>query len=142
MAVLFPFEYEFYQRENIPSCLVRHPILSEIEKFQRRSESNTTPTKIGLLPGSRKNEIRRLLPVMAAAAESLYAENPDLNFVIPIAPGHDKKDFQKLVPQHLPVHFSTQNFYQTIANCSAIVVASGTRYPTSRFDGQGDGNRI
>ena len=126
MAVLFPFELEFYQRENVPSCLVRHPILADIENFDTKSKSSTGAITIGLLPGSRKNEIRRLLPIMFAAAELLYAENKNLKFIVPIAPGRSQTEVEKHAPNKLPVQFTSENIYQTISSCDVLAVASGT----------------
>ncbi len=126
MAVLFPFELEFYQRENVPSCLVRHPILADVENFDMKSKSDPEAITIGLLPGSRKNEIRRLLPVMFAAAELLYAENNNLKFIVPIAPGRSRAEVEKHAPKELPVEYSSENIYQTIAGCDILAVASGT----------------
>ena len=126
MAVLFPFELEFYQKENVPCCLVRHPILADVENFHSENKSDTAAITIGLLPGSRKNEIRRLLPIMFAAAELLYAENSNLKFIVPIAPGRSRDEVEKHAPKNLPVQFSTENIYQTISNCDVLAVASGT----------------
>ena len=127
MAVLFPFELEFYQQEKVPTCLVRHPILDEVNQFySSHGSSKPSCITIGLLPGSRKNEIQRLLPVMLAAAEQLYTTNKKLEFVIPIAPGRKKEELQKFTPNNLPVTFASENIYATIANCQVLAVASGT----------------
>ena len=126
MAVLFPFELDYYQNQNVPVCLVRHPILEDVENFQADFNGSAQTTTIGLLPGSRKNEIRRLLPIMFAAAEILYAENRNLDFLVPVAPGRKIEELQKLVPPNLPVRLSTNNIYQTIADCHVLAVASGT----------------
>ena len=126
MAVLFPFELEFYQQENVPACLVRHPILTDVDRYYAAKKPHKQTISVGLLPGSRKNEIQRLLPVMFAAAESLYEKNKTLEFIIPIAPGRKKEELQKHQPDHLPVSYSSENIYTTIANCDVLAVASGT----------------
>ena len=126
MAVLFPFELKFYQQENVPACLVRHPILTDVDQYYAVQKPHKQTISVGLLPGSRKNEIQRLLPTMFAAAKSLYKKNKNLEFIIPIAPGRKKEELQKYQPDHLPVSYAAENIYTTIANCDVLAVASGT----------------
>lgn len=126
MAVLFPFELKFYQQENVPACLVRHPILTDVDQNYPIKKPTKKSISVGLLPGSRKNEIQRLLPIMFAAAASLYKNNNNLEFIIPIAPGRKQQELQKHQPDHLPVSYSSENIYTTIANCDVLAVASGT----------------
>ena len=127
MAVLFPFEQKFYRKERVPNCLVRHPILDDVEQYFSRSTPNkSNKTRIGLLPGSRKSEIQRLLPLMLGAAKKLYAKNSNLEFIVPIAPGLAISELQKYNKYNLPITFKSGNIYQTIANCRILAVASGT----------------
>ena len=124
MAVLFPFELDFYQKENINSCLVRHPLLEDIEKFQ---ETAHEPLTIGLAPGSRKSEVKKLFPVMLEAANLLYQENSSIKFIVPVAPGINVKF---LVEQSdnlkLPIKYEQENFCACISKCEVVMIASGT----------------
>ena len=127
MAVLFPFEQKFYQAEQVPNCLVRHPILDDAEQyFSTEILAKPAQTKIGLLPGSRESEIRRLLPLMLAAAKRLYTINRNLQFVVPVAPGLTLEELAKYNTDKLPVTFKSGNIYSTIADCKILAVASGT----------------
>lgn len=125
MAVLFPFELEFYKKEQVPTCLVRHPILDDIDKYYSTA-SSLDQIKIGLLPGSRLSEIQKLLPIMLAAAEKLYIKNNNLEFVIPIAPGLRRDQLETLVSSKLPITFRSESIYSAIADCKIAAVASGT----------------
>ncbi len=127
MAVLFPFELDFYQQNKIAACLVRHPILSDIDKFDSTpSNSGQDKLRIGLLPGSRKSEIQRLFPIMQSAAKILYQNNKLLEFIVPIAPSINRTDLMKLRTADIPISFQEGNFYESISDCHVLAVASGT----------------
>lgn len=124
MAVLFPFELDFYQKANVDACLVRHPLLEEVDKLYQANTHDTLT--IGIAPGSRKNEIKKLFPVMLKAAQLLHRQNPSFKFLVPIASGFDKAMFA--IPENvdLPISFESGNFYTSIAKCDAVMIAAGT----------------
>lgn len=91
LAVILPFEKEFYQKHGLKAEYVGHPLLDipfhlpNREEISRRLEiKNRTPI-IGLLPGSRDEEIKSLLPEMIGAAEILSKDFPGLYCVLPLA---------------------------------------------------------
>ena len=126
MAVLFPFEVDFYKKNNIPVCLVRHPLIEDSIRTISNSANNDNVKKLGIFPGSRKSEIKRLLPVMLEAANSLESEYPDLSIMIPVAPNLDIEELKALSPYTHKITYSSDNFYEVIEKCDVIVVASGT----------------
>jgi lipid-A-disaccharide synthase len=91
MAVIFPFETAYYDAENVPVRYVGHPSVDKVHPLHGRAEDmshfglDEKKTVVGLLPGSRANEIKRMLPVMLAAAEKLQAGLPDIQFILPQA---------------------------------------------------------
>jgi len=88
MAVILPFEKEFYDAQNIPVSFVGHPLLdsaSPNHDSPGAEDSQESPV-IGLVPGSRKMEVARLLPIMIQAAHNLKTGNPQYRFIISIAP--------------------------------------------------------
>ncbi len=91
MIVFFPFEIPIYQDAGVDVEWVGHPLidiakptLSREEAFRRFGLDPGRQT-VGLLPGSRVSEIRRLLPTLLGAAELLFKEIPTLQFIIPLA---------------------------------------------------------
>ena len=93
MVVLFPFEVPLYEAAGVDVEWVGHPLidivkptLSKEVAFQKFGLDPKRRT-IGLLPGSRIHEVERLLPPLLASAHLLQKEIPDLQFVIPLAPG-------------------------------------------------------
>ncbi|MFZ2169037.1 MAG: lipid-A-disaccharide synthase, partial [Methylococcaceae bacterium] len=89
MAVIFPFETAYYDAENVPVRYVGHPSVDKTHPLHGKAEDmahfglDENKPVVGLLPGSRANEIKRMLPVMLAAAEKLQAGLPDIQFILP-----------------------------------------------------------
>ena len=81
MMVIFPFETEVYRGSGLDVEFVGHPLV-EIVQERRDPELKRDPDQILLLPGSRRNETRRLLSPMLEAAILLKQRHPDLHFVI------------------------------------------------------------
>lgn len=90
MLVIFPFEEETYKRAGVDVSFVGHPLLDTIqptkskEEVYRKYGFDPNSPIIGLMPGSRKQEIERLLPVMLEASRRI-AENRKVQFVLPLA---------------------------------------------------------
>ena len=126
MAVLFPFEVEFYKRANIPVCLVRHPLLEDIDKYYQEQTKQDDTLTIGLAPGSRTNEIKKLFPVMIEAAHQLTMFQQNIRIIVPVAPGVDISTLKKYNKYNLPIEYLTDNFYLTIKACDVIAISSGT----------------
>lgn len=76
MLVLFPFEKKFYQRHNIEAEYVGHPLVDKHSRYLPKETKKINPGQIviGLLPGSRRQEVTSLLPKMIQTARILYRE--------------------------------------------------------------------
>lgn len=91
MLCILPFEEAFYKERGVDARYVGNPLLDGIPApedegtFRRRLGLDPNRPTVALLPGSRMMEIRRILPVMAAAARVLQHERPSLQFVLPVA---------------------------------------------------------
>ncbi|MEN8260534.1 MAG: lipid-A-disaccharide synthase [Pseudomonadota bacterium] len=133
MAVIFPFEVPFYQRHDIPVRYVGHPsvdkarpTLSKREALRRFGLENGGPV-IGLLPGSRGHEIRRMLPIMLEAAERLSARFPTARFILPqAATVSDALLGDYLGQTKIPVRVLKDVFYDAVQCCDAVITTSGT----------------
>ena len=91
MAVILPFEKDFYRDSDLMVEYVGHPLLDCIPNGLDRNKilmdmglKDANPI-VGLLPGSRDEEVRNLLPPMVKAVEILSARYPDLKCVLPLA---------------------------------------------------------
>ena len=98
MLVILPFEKELYDKASIKCRFVGHPLLdrippaSEDAKLQSRTRLNMPLDKqlIGLMPGSRASEVKRILPILRDSATRLAQTFPDAHFLIAKAPGVSK----------------------------------------------------
>ncbi|MDE0481968.1 MAG: lipid-A-disaccharide synthase [Candidatus Poribacteria bacterium] len=93
IASIFPFETEFYQDAGAPAEFVGHPLVdfakTDLTSTQAREKlglQNNTQV-IGLMPGSRRSEVQRMLPIMLKAAANVVKDYADSEWVLPLAPG-------------------------------------------------------
>ncbi|MBN1962435.1 MAG: lipid-A-disaccharide synthase [Deltaproteobacteria bacterium] len=92
MLVILPFEEEFYRQHNVVAEFVGHPLVEELPLPSDHQTSRKTldmdansEQVIALLPGSRKQEVTRHLPIMLEGLNLLQQQQPDLQALIPIA---------------------------------------------------------
>jgi lipid-A-disaccharide synthase len=123
---ILPFEVEFYKEWGMKVDYVGNPLLDAIGRyspnadFRKQAHFNEKPI-VALLPGSRRMEITKLLPLMA----SLPKYFPAYQFVIAGAPGFSESFYQNFFHQHqIPVVFNQT--YDLLNNAKAAIVASGT----------------
>ncbi|KPJ67299.1 MAG: lipid-A-disaccharide synthase [Coxiella sp. DG_40] len=133
MAVIFPFEIDFYKQFNIPVCFVGHPLSDivhasmSIDKAKQAFTLNPRYKTIGLFPGSRKGEIKRLLPVMLKSAQLLKQQFPDTQFVLALASSLTKDDLNPYLKKFdLEIKIVANHNYDVMQVCDAIIAASGT----------------
>ena len=140
LAVLFDFEVPLFARHRLTTTHVGHPLLDLIDReAPDRSTARTTlsladdETVIGLLPGSRRGEIERLLPVFLATAERLLATDPDRRFLVPRAGSIDAEWLTTQIDAAEPsdalrdrLTITAAGARQVMAASDALLVASGT----------------
>lgn len=122
---ILPFEVDFYKTWGMDVDYVGNPLLDAIDAFRPDpaflQHIKTDKPVIALLPGSRKQEISRLLPEMAAVTEKF----PGYQFVIAGAPMFNYEYYDQFTGgKNVPVVFNST--YDLLANAKAAVVASGT----------------
>lgn len=133
MAVILPFEKKLYEDAEVPVTFTGHPLTDEViadkTRPQARGQLNIKDTiTVGLFPGSRSGEIKRVLPVLLKTAQLLKKQRPDVQFVLPVA--KTVKD-EYLEPCNsllgeLSVTTTREPFYDVIQACDVILTASGT----------------
>jgi lipid-A-disaccharide synthase len=131
MAVILPFEADFYDAYNIPVTFVGHPLLDEQSDLTKMSAltNSAEHTTIGLLPGSREVEIKRLLPVMLDAAENIHKLDPRLKFIVSVAPTVDSQLVKTIVAERKissSVTYCSDPVSLIFSRCRLVVAASGT----------------
>jgi lipid-A-disaccharide synthase len=133
MAVILPFEPPFYERAGVPVSFVGHPMLDMVDVAVSRDTAaagfGLDPVRkiVGLFPGSRRNEIERLLPVIIESAVILKKLFPDIQFVLPLASTLRKDDVASLLDSaDLPVTITHERIHDLIRACDAVISVSGT----------------
>ena len=129
MLVILPFEEEFYKGYGVDATYVGNPLLDELAKFGtanrsiflRRNSLGEKREIIALLPGSRKQEIKRMLPVML----KVVSHFPDYQFVIGGVSSIEKSLYKKIMGK-TDVFLTENQTYELLQNASAAVVTSGT----------------
>ncbi|MFZ4931826.1 lipid-A-disaccharide synthase [Chryseobacterium sp. Mn2064] len=127
MMVILPFEEEFYKKHGVHSHFVGHPLLDaisdlkEISEEQFKAENGLNEKEIiALLPGSRKQEVEKMLEIML----SVRPHFTNYQFVIAGAPSLPKEFYQKYVDDN--VHFVSNKTYDLLRCSKAALVTSGT----------------
>ncbi|WP_223032819.1 lipid-A-disaccharide synthase [Hanstruepera marina] len=129
MYVILPFEKDFYEKKhNYPVEFVGHPLIDaianreQVDEFSFRAEHGLSDKPIiALLPGSRKQEIKKMLSVMLSIVEYYR----DYQFVIAGAPSQEY-DFYKQFIKTTNVHFISNKTYDLLSVSTAALVTSGT----------------
>ncbi|MEI9934726.1 MAG: hypothetical protein WDM71_07705 [Ferruginibacter sp.] len=123
MLVILPFEKEFYQKWNYEVEYVGHPLVKVIDDFRASVTTIKTAEKvIALLPGSRKQEILKKLPIMLKTAERF----PDYKFVVAKAPGIEEDFYNDLLLPYSNVASVINKTYELLSYAVAALVTSGT----------------
>lgn len=128
MLVIFPFEQELYERAHVPVEFVGHPLIELASVTSPRAaflqSAGLDPAKkvVALLPGSRPNEIRHVLPTILESLPAISAAVPGVQFLLARAPGLDDALFAAAA--HVPAVVSKSD--DVLAACDVAIVASGT----------------
>lgn len=129
MYVILPFEKKFYEeKHNYPVHFVGHPLIdaiserNQIDEFEfRASHELSEKPIIALLPGSRKQEIKKMLSTML----SVVNDFKDYQFVIAGAPSQDFEFYEEFITNP-NVHFVNNKTYDLLSVSTAALVTSGT----------------
>jgi lipid-A-disaccharide synthase len=133
MAVILPFEQDYYQKRGLDVTYVGHPLLDSIPRGGReydvsfKKERPDAGPVIGLMPGSRTEEIVNLLPPMVEAVEILADMFPNLTCLLPVAPTI-KNDLVRSFMRNTSVEIRLLrgDTLKALPACDLVFVASGT----------------
>ena len=129
MYVILPFEKDFYEKKHhYPVEFVGHPLIDAIHNhpaveaslFRKENQLNEKPI-IAILPGSRKQEITKMLSVML----SVVRDFPDYQFVIAGAPSQEFAFYERFITNE-NIKFISNKTYYLLSNATAALVTSGT----------------
>ena len=132
MAVIFPFEVEFYRKHGVNAEFVGHPLLETVAVRRGREEVRRSlgmaegVLTIAMLPGSRSREVSALLPIMIEAAGKLAGERP-VQFVC-VRASTIREDVVRsaAAASPVPIAIVSEDRYDVINATDFVWIASGT----------------
>ena len=124
MLVILPFEKDYYQQFDYKVEYVGHPLIEVIERFKASGHPPLTTGKqvIALLPGSRRQEIAKKLPVMLEVSKAF----PAYQFIVAKAPGQDDAFYETFMAPYSNVSIIGNQTYNLLNQAVAALVTSGT----------------
>mgnify|MGYP001163724780 CR=1 FL=1 len=133
MFVILPFEEKLYLDAGVDAEFLGHPFVDLVHPSRTREESqekyslNPETRTIGLLPGSRMNEINSLLDVMVQAAEKIQDALGSCQFLLPVADSIDPDLIrQRLGANSLGIQLIEGETYDVMNSCDSLIIASGS----------------
>lgn len=133
MAVVFPFEESFYKKYDVPVRFVGHPLVDEVHATSDKATllkefllDNDKPV-VGLFPGSRQSEVKRLLPIIVESARQILKAKPDTQFVIPVASTLKEEDILAYFDGlELNMRVISHRTHDVMQVCDVVITVSGT----------------
>ena len=137
MLVILPFEKDFYKKWDFEVEYVGHPLVKVVDDYklshpdlETANDKNrmgvftlkSSQSIVAILPGSRKQEILKKLPIMLSVAKHF----PEYHFVVAKAPGIEDDFYQSLLSPYQNVSSVTNQTYELLRVAKAALVTSGT----------------
>ncbi len=133
LLAIFPQEAEFYRSKGLESVYVGHPLVDRIKNAPTRLSARQKlgiaeeDTLIALLPASRQQELKYLLPVMCEAVKELQEKLPSAKFYLPISLPQYRTQIQTLIAEYnLKINLWEGNTLDVIAGADLAITKSGT----------------
>jgi lipid-A-disaccharide synthase len=133
LLAIFPAEYEYFKQKKIDAVLVGHPLLDRLEHAPDKKQARLnlglelSDTIVTLLPASRQQEIKYLLPVMCAAAQQILQQMPEVKFLLPVSLANYRSAITAAVAKYnLPVQILDGKTLDAIACADLAIAKSGT----------------
>jgi lipid-A-disaccharide synthase len=122
MYCILPFEADFYKKFDVDVEYCGHPLLDEINSFNQIEKNKLKFEKpiLAILPGSRKQEIERKLPIMIDAAKRF----PEYELIVACAPNLEMDYYQKYASEN--IRFVKNETYKILNSSTLAIVTSGT----------------
>lgn len=131
MLLIFPFEEKIYRQKRIPSLFIGHPLLERIQlnlspkEFFQKYGIQPQKKLISLLPGSRKSELKRHMPVLNSSLKKLEKAIPS-QYILLKAENLEKSFLSSLLPPSPPIRILEEDFYESLAYSDLAFSSCGT----------------
>jgi lipid-A-disaccharide synthase len=130
---ILPFEAEWFKSRGVDHVeFVGHPLAGEVkprigrEEFCRQQDLDPTKPIVSFLPGSRRKELQRILPPMAAAIRKLKSTHPEIQPLIAVAPSRTIEETKEILSPLNSIRLVQGQTREALAASDAAAIASGT----------------
>ncbi len=121
LYVIFPFEVDYFRQFDINATFLGNPLAFDIQRY--KSSNPTTKQATALLPGSRKQELKRHLDLLYDYA----ASRPENTFYLPLAQGFSEQDLAHISKRNPPENVAfSKDSWEVLNACDFGIIASGT----------------
>jgi lipid-A-disaccharide synthase len=121
---IFPFETDLYAASGLRAVFVGHPMIERLEK--QKIDTHRDPNLIGLFPGSRMREVRKIFPIVMEAARQLLQFNPTLRFQVAAASEELAREMNEQLPDRHAIEIDVDETSTIMQRASVGIVASGS----------------
>ena len=129
VACIFPFEEEYFRAHAVNATYVGHPLFDELPPDRQRvapPHFPVAPPVIGVLPGSRKSEVKAMLPHLIDVMQRIKAAFANTTFLVPTTPAVDELVREMLKPRALNQVIELNGFDSMMKSCDLVITKSGT----------------
>jgi lipid-A-disaccharide synthase len=126
MLVIFPFEVDFYREYGVQADYVGHPLVDSHYQNVMPKQYNPDDRVLGLLPGSRRQELEKLFPVMISAADILYKKKYIQHVQVPRVDHIPPEEYYRYIGERRYIHIHDGSLDRLYNNLDAALVSSGT----------------
>ncbi|MCL5406350.1 MAG: lipid-A-disaccharide synthase [Deltaproteobacteria bacterium] len=132
MAVILPFEKDFYASYGIEVDYVGHPLVDSMKNLPDKAQCDQVyhgfdGPLVGLLPGSRRKEVERFFDMLMEAARCILKSMPEARFIMPVASSIDARELQSRVSRRsMPVQVVSNDTHSVVRACDLILTKTGT----------------
>ena len=129
---ILPFEKEFYGKAGVEAVYIGHPFTETVkpsldrEEFIRSAGIKQSGPILTIMPGSRKNEVSRHLPVLSRTVGIMRRKIPGLSVLLPLADNIDEDYIRPFLDDISPVFLIKNGSHNAMAYCDTAIIASGS----------------
>jgi lipid-A-disaccharide synthase len=124
VACIFPFVQEFFRSRGVKATFVGHPLFDQLPA--KRVTAPATPLAIGIIPGSRRSEVKANLPSLIEVMEAIRREFADVSFLVPSTSASDQLVREMLHGRGARATVGLDAFDEFVPKCTLVVTKSGT----------------
>jgi lipid-A-disaccharide synthase len=129
VACIFPFEQEYFLSRGVKATFVGHPLFDQLPPDRARAPGPhfpDSPPVIGIIPGSRRSEVKSNLPHLMNVMKRIVSDFPSARFNIPTTPAADALVRDLLSSDNFALTIKQDGFNELIPLCDLVITKSGT----------------